>query len=83
MNFYTVIHDVVLPGIASCFTWFETLMSSMSGSTQILIAVFSIVCVYRFLLAPLFRGAKAGSDRAKHTKNDSSSNKQMDNVEGV
>lgn len=77
-----VLFNVIIPALMSVLDWFNKLFDAVPGSLNFYISIFFVICSFRFLLAPLFSGAKAGSDRAKHTKNDSSSKRQSDNMEG-
>ena len=69
-------------GIQACFSWLNTIFTRLDGGMGFFIAMFAIYCAFRFLLMPLFSGARLGSDKVKRTKNDSSSKTQSDNMEG-
>ena len=77
-----IINFVLIPALTAVFDWFNSVFLAFGGVKDFYLAIFFVVCSYRFILAPLFRGVKAGSDRVKRTKNDSSSDRQSDNMEG-
>ena len=69
-------------GIQACFSWLNAIFTRLDGGMDFFIAMFAIYCAFRFLLMPLFSGARLGSDKVKRSKNDSSSKRQSDNMEG-
>ena len=58
--------------ISAAFSWFTVIFDAL-GATGLLLAIFSIICAYRFLLGPLFSGKGFGSDKAKFSKGSSNS----------
>lgn len=48
---------------SSCFSWFTTLLDA-TGLTSVFLAGVGIFLVFKFLLMPLFGGARS-SDKAK------------------
>ena len=82
MNIFSSVLSICESGIQACFSWLNAIFNRLDGALGFFIAMFSIYCAYRFLLMPLFKGARLGSDKVKHSKNDSSSKTQSDNMEG-
>ena len=80
--FTAVLERVLIPGMNAVVGWFGALVEAMDGFSVFFFAMFFVITVYRFLIAPLLGGKHFGSDKAKHTKNDSSSKRQADNMEG-
>ena len=81
MDIFSGVLSICDRGIQACFSWFNAIFSRLDGGLGFFIAMFSIYCAFRFLLMPLFSGARLGSDKVKHSKNDSSSKRQSDNME--
>lgn len=61
---FSAIVNVVVSGIAACFSWFERLIGSMSGALDFVLAFFAIYVIVRFILKPVLGGGR-GSDKAK------------------
>lgn len=80
--FSAVLDNILIPGMNAVVSWFGMLVNAMNGFSVFFFAIFFVISVYRFILSPLLRGRHSGSDKVKHTKNDSSSKTQADNMEG-
>ena len=80
--FDQILNKLIFPALNAVVSWFSAVTAPMEGFYNFFFGIFMIICVYRFVIAPLLGGKHFGSDKAKHTKNDSSSKKQADNMEG-
>lgn len=51
-----IINNVISPALSACWTWFNTLWTSMGGAAAFFLAIFTFGVVLRFLVMPILGG---------------------------
>lgn len=69
---FSSIVNVVVSGIAACFSWFDALFAAMPGALEFILAFFAIFIINRFILGPIVGATvRAGaSDMVRKAKSD-------------
>ena len=76
---FSTIVDVVVSGIAACFSWFDSIFAAMPGSLEFILAFFAIFIINRFVLGPIVGAAVSGgaSDMVRKAKSDIAKKKEF------